>query len=163
MSSSLYSTMAETPHSSFAREVMDMQSQVRYLEVPEEEEQEQQQLIVQVMKMFGVSLSSQIKYKEEGLKSLPHSLYSRLPQTTDTQFAKSVSELQSEVGGANNRIQLEPANPGGRRNADLNVYCSFRGNTRNQERRRLSAPCTPHCRRPLTPCTPGRRLSCRAR
>lgn len=74
------------------------------------------------MKMFGVSPSSQIKYKEEGLKSLPQSLYSQLPQTADTEFAKSVSELQSEVGGANNCMQLDPANPGGRRNADVNVY-----------------------------------------
>lgn len=42
MSSSLYSTMAETPESSFAREVMDMQSQVRPGEVPEEVPEEQQ-------------------------------------------------------------------------------------------------------------------------
>lgn len=89
----------------------------------------------QVIKLFDVSLSSQIKYKEEGLKSLPHSLYSQLPQTTDTQFAKSVSELQSEVGGAYFCVQLDPANPRGvRRNADANV-CSFRGNTRKQERK----------------------------
>lgn len=164
MSSSLYSTMAETPESSFAREVMNMQSQVGSFGVPGEQQLQQLQVKVPAIKMFVVSPSSQIKYKDEGLKSLPHSLYSQLPHTTDTQFAKSVSELQSEVGGANVCIQLDPANPGGRRrNTNVNVSCSFRGNTRKQGKRRPPARCTPHCRRPWTPDTPERRLSCKAR
>lgn len=31
------------------------------------------------------------------MKSLSQSFYSQLPETAETQFAKSVSELQSEV------------------------------------------------------------------
>lgn len=38
----------------------------------------------------------QNKYKD-GLKSLSQSFYSQLPETPETQFAKTVSELQSEV------------------------------------------------------------------
>lgn len=39
----------------------------------------------------------QNKYKEEGLRSLSQSLYSKLPETAETQLAKTVAELQSEV------------------------------------------------------------------
>lgn len=39
----------------------------------------------------------QAKYKESGKKSRSQSVYSQLPETTETQFAKTVSELQSEV------------------------------------------------------------------
>lgn len=39
----------------------------------------------------------QIKYKEEGKKSLSQSLYSQLPETTETRFAHNLSELQSSV------------------------------------------------------------------
>lgn len=39
----------------------------------------------------------QHKYKEEGKKELSSSLYSQLPETTETQLAKTVHEFQSEV------------------------------------------------------------------
>ncbi len=39
----------------------------------------------------------QNKYKEDGKRNLSQSFYSQLPETTETQFAKSVAELQSEV------------------------------------------------------------------
>lgn len=39
----------------------------------------------------------QSKYKEGGRKSLSQSFYSQLPETAETQFAKSVSDLQSQV------------------------------------------------------------------
>lgn len=39
----------------------------------------------------------QNKYKEDGMRSLSQSFYSQLPETAETQFAKTVSELQSEV------------------------------------------------------------------
>lgn len=42
----------------------------------------------------------QKKYKEDGKRSLSQTLYSQLPRTAETQFAKSVSELQSEVTDA---------------------------------------------------------------
>lgn len=44
-----------------------------------------------------VSLVVQARYKEDGRRSQTVSLYSQLPQTSDTEFAKAVSELQSEV------------------------------------------------------------------
>lgn len=119
MSSSLYSTMADTPESNFAREVMDMQSQVRSRGARGAAEEQQLQVKVQSLKIFGVSPFSQTKYKQEGLRNLSHSLYSQLPHTADTQFVKNVSELQSEVGGAAVCIQLDPPSPGGgRRHAD---------------------------------------------
>ena len=39
----------------------------------------------------------QNKYKEDGKKNLSQSIYSQLPETSDTQFAKTVSQTQSEV------------------------------------------------------------------
>lgn len=42
-------------------------------------------------------LYSQSKYREDGMKSLSQSFYSQLSETAETQFAKTVSELQSEV------------------------------------------------------------------
>ena len=39
----------------------------------------------------------QNKYKEDSKKSLSQSIYSQLPETSDTQFARTISELQSEV------------------------------------------------------------------
>lgn len=39
----------------------------------------------------------QNKYKEDGRRSLSQSFYSQLPETAETQFAKTVSGLQSEV------------------------------------------------------------------
>lgn len=39
----------------------------------------------------------QVKYQEEGKRSLSQSLYSQLPETSQTRFARDVSELQSHV------------------------------------------------------------------
>lgn len=40
---------------------------------------------------------SQNKYREEGRKTLSTCVYSQLAETTDTQFVKTVTELQSDV------------------------------------------------------------------
>lgn len=40
----------------------------------------------------------QLKYKEGNKKELSISLYSTLPNTEETKFAKAVMDLQSEVG-----------------------------------------------------------------
>lgn len=40
----------------------------------------------------------QVKYKEGLKQKIQSSLYHRLPETTETQLAKQLSELQSEVG-----------------------------------------------------------------
>ena len=42
-----------------------------------------------------VSLKS--KYKEESKKAHGSSVYSQLPETMETQFARTVSDLQSQV------------------------------------------------------------------
>lgn len=42
-------------------------------------------------------LPVQRKYKQDGLKSLSRSLYAQLAETAETQLAKTVAELQSEV------------------------------------------------------------------
>lgn len=42
---------------------------------------------------------SQIKYKESGKKDMSTSLYSLLPETTEIQFAREMTEMQSEVAG----------------------------------------------------------------
>lgn len=46
---------------------------------------------------------SQSKYKEGSRKSLSQSFYSQLSETAETQFAKSVAGLQSEVSPASTR------------------------------------------------------------
>ena len=43
------------------------------------------------------SVPSQSKYKEGSRRRLSQSFYSQLPETAETQFAKAVAELQSEV------------------------------------------------------------------
>lgn len=49
------------------------------------------------MREACLSLVVQVRYKEDGRRSQTVSVYSQLPQTSDTDFAKAVSELQSEV------------------------------------------------------------------
>lgn len=49
------------------------------------------------MRAACLSLVVQVRYKEDGRRSQTVSVYSQLPQTSDTEFAKAVSELQSEV------------------------------------------------------------------
>lgn len=44
---------------------------------------------------------SQVKYKEEGRKDISKNLYSLLPETPETHFARHMSEIQSEVGTLN--------------------------------------------------------------
>uniref|UniRef100_A0A3Q2GIE5 Nebulette n=1 Tax=Cyprinodon variegatus TaxID=28743 RepID=A0A3Q2GIE5_CYPVA len=71
-----------------AAKVSDLLSEVKYQEVALRSD-------ATFIPLNLVSISN--KYKEDGLKSLSHSLYSQLPETTETTFAKTVSELQSEV------------------------------------------------------------------
>lgn len=46
-------------------------------------------------------LGPQVKYREEGKKQAMKSLYSLLPETPETQLAKQLSEIQSEVRALN--------------------------------------------------------------
>lgn len=43
----------------------------------------------------------QNKYREEGRKTLRTSVYSQLAETTDTQFVKTMTDLQSDVSDTN--------------------------------------------------------------
>lgn len=54
-----------------------------------------------------------VKYKQDGMKSVAQSLYSRLPETAEMKFVRDVSELQSEVSQTN-RVRLQNQNQPGR-------------------------------------------------
>lgn len=56
---------------------------------------------VVILNSLHPSVCMQSKYKADGLKCLPQSLYSHLPETNETQFVRSVSELLSEVRNSN--------------------------------------------------------------
>lgn len=49
----------------------------------------------------------QVKYKDEGKKEMRRSLYSLLPDTPQIQFAKQMSEMQSEVRTLNASYRQE--------------------------------------------------------
>lgn len=112
--------------------------------------------------MPRLCLHFQNKYKESGKKSQTVSVYSQLPQTNEIQFAKAVSELQSEV--REHRVF----------NICLQVvyirrlYFFFsslfvRANIKKQGRRKRPARCTRSCPRLWKLSTPKRRHSCRVR
>ena len=44
-----------------------------------------------------VDVTSQIKYKESGKKEMSSSLYSALSDTSETSFAREMTDMQSEV------------------------------------------------------------------
>lgn len=52
---------------------------------------------LRVLCVLSVLSPVQSKYKGDGIRSLSQSFYSQLPETAETQLAKTVSELQSEV------------------------------------------------------------------
>lgn len=96
MSSSLYAQLPQTAETQFAAKVSELQSEVNT------QHTDRSFCLSYCSCLRGVSTSFflcllQNKYKEDGMKSLSQSLYSQLPETTETQLAKTVSELQSEV------------------------------------------------------------------
>lgn len=56
----------------------------------------------------SVCVIFQSKYREDGIRSLSQSFYSQLPDTAETQLARTASELQSEVRGPVSSF-LDPA------------------------------------------------------
>lgn len=52
----------------------------------------------------------QSKYKQEGKKQLVNSLYSLLPETSETQHAKELAQLYSEVHKRSLANMLRPEN-----------------------------------------------------
>lgn len=104
MSSSLYSQLPQTAETQLAAKMSDMQSEVRFqLLFPRFLLRSWFLLVSELVQDWGsLGLRSfffplQCKYKENGIKSLSQSLYSHLPETAETQLARTVSELQSEV------------------------------------------------------------------
>lgn len=94
VSSSLYHQLPATTETQLAKELRDICSEVRNTETQSECES-----VPAVCQLFKVSVCVcvQVKYKEEGKKEISKNLYSLLPETAETQFAKQMSEIQSEV------------------------------------------------------------------
>lgn len=94
VSSSLYHQLPATTETQLAKELRDICSEVRDTETQSECES-----VPAVCQLFKVSVCVcvQVKYKEEGKKEISKNLYSLLPETAETQFAKQMSEIQSEV------------------------------------------------------------------
>lgn len=91
---SLYSQLPDTPEIQHALEVSQLQS-----EVHEQGRGSQRGSWEMWFKALSVTLSlSQVNYRPKMLvKGAPSSLYSQLPDTTDIQFAREMTEMQSEV------------------------------------------------------------------
>lgn len=71
------------------------------------------------------------------MKSLSQSFYSQLPQTAETRFARTASELQSEVSRADGRTA-------GRPTADSVRECEKFSKSKQRKRRfRAVFPCSP--------------------
>lgn len=90
-SCTLFHLMPETLQTQFVREQTDMLSEVascfhRSFHAP-----------AGLFSSLFSSVHHQAKYKEEGRKEVGVSLYSVLPDTPDTQHAKELQVLQSEV------------------------------------------------------------------
>lgn len=98
MSSSLYAQLPQTAETQLAAKMSDLQSEVMntHTRGTREDVNAPSPLSHSVLSVLYLA-SVQSKYKEDGIKSLSQSLYSQLPETAETQLAKTVSELQSEV------------------------------------------------------------------
>lgn len=93
MSSSLYAQLPQTAETQLAAKMSDLQSEVTNACTREAVDN---QPIRRPQRPLCVS-AVQNKYKEDGMRSLSQNFYSQLPDTAETQLAKTVSELQSEV------------------------------------------------------------------
>lgn len=112
--SSLYSAMVDTLDTQHAREASQLQSQVdiqpaggsaggaAVVAVGSVKFKGNSKLHLQQSPSVSVDLCRplQVKYKEAGQKELSSSLFSTLPQTLQTEVAKELTELQSQVSGA---------------------------------------------------------------
>lgn len=89
VSSSLYCSLPQTPQTQRAKELTELQSQVRSVHpLPVQFDTNTSEFT----KLFVL----QVKYKE-GCKEASSPLYHLLPHTAETHLAKQNSELQSEV------------------------------------------------------------------
>lgn len=97
---SLYQQLPETAETQLAKELRGVYSQVR----------RSPPLQPTWPRAGHVTMSSslQVKYGEDGKKEMERSLYSLLPETAETQFARHVSEIQSEVRTLNASHRRSP-------------------------------------------------------
>lgn len=91
MASSLYAQLPQTAETQLAATMSDLQSEVRNTYKVVDTPPALRNSVLSVLSPV------QSKYKEDGIRSLSQSFYSQLPETAETQLAKTVSELQSEV------------------------------------------------------------------
>lgn len=91
MASSLYAQLPQTAETQLAATMSDLQSEVRNAHEVVNAPSALRNSVLSVLSPV------QSKYKEDGIRSLSQSFYSQLPETTETQLAKTVSELQSQV------------------------------------------------------------------
>ncbi|XP_037136040.1 nebulette-like isoform X7 [Syngnathus acus] len=97
---SLYSLLPDTPQIQRAKEVTQLQSEVKY-----KENMKMSSSLYSLMPETNdthfvkelTDLLSQNKYKEEVKKELSSTLYSQLPETSEMHLAKSVHEFQKKV------------------------------------------------------------------
>ncbi|PWA32051.1 hypothetical protein CCH79_00020385 [Gambusia affinis] len=95
---SVYSQLPETNQTQFAKNVSELQSEVKYKQplsvslfhrLPETTET---RLAKELRDVY-----SQVKYREEGQKEMRRNLFSRLPETEETQRARETAQIQSQV------------------------------------------------------------------
>lgn len=110
LSQSFYSQLPQTAETQFAKTVSELQSEVRKRRVMAlEPPPRSSSLFVQLLHVFASSLTwlcrvteskffcFQTRYKKSGRQEAGSCLYSVMPETLDTQHAKQVSQIQSQV------------------------------------------------------------------
>lgn len=97
---SLYSQLPDTPEIQHALEVSQLQSEVHaHRSTAKGLWEAQRRCYISRSLSFSRPLS-QVNYRPKLMvKGAPSSLYSQLPDTADIQFAREMTELQSEVTG----------------------------------------------------------------
>lgn len=108
--SSLYSKLPQTLDTLHAKEASQLQSQVctssicvllwLYNSVPQrlgENNNSHDPMPLHNTNVSVFSLSVQVKYKQESRKEATSSLYHQLPETSETQLAKDLKNIHSEV------------------------------------------------------------------
>ena len=95
--SCLYSLLPHTMETQRAKEAAELLSEVRAppLGVP--------RFVRFPLFPHGVVVPPQIKYKESGKKEMSRSLYSSLPDTSESSFAREVTDMQSEVNASSDQ------------------------------------------------------------
>lgn len=95
----MYSQLPQTNEIQFAKAVSEIQSEVREHRVFKIclEVKPQSAFTFDAFIYYFPLFVLQSKYKEAGKKEASSSLYSKLPETLETQHAKEVAQLQSQV------------------------------------------------------------------